>query len=65
MTFCTVIFEIDVDHSDQSMAVNGTAYVLCGPQPINEDWQKASGYVGAVIMLILGIYTWYVLILGI
>lgn len=49
--------KIDTDNSDRTMTVNGTAYVLCGPQPINEDWQKASGYVGAVLMLILGIYT--------
>lgn len=65
MILRTVIFEIDTDNSDQNMAVNGTAYVLCGPQPINEDWQKASGYVGAVLMLVLGIFTWYVVVINI
>lgn len=39
-----------------NLTVNGTQYVVCGPRAINESWQKASGYIGAVLMLLMAIY---------
>lgn len=47
---------VEPGHNGYNLTGNGTQYVVCGPGFVNQTWQKASGYVGAVLMLLMAIY---------
>lgn len=36
-----------------------TSLISCGPAVVNQKWQMASGYIGAVLMLLMAVYARY------
>jgi len=43
--------------ADESQSVNVT--ISCGPAVVNQTWQMATGYIGAVLMLLIAVYARY------